>query len=87
VLEERISRSIGVVKRVGAKAQLSTTERGCTKTVATAKDVNFTVEAAKREIQSDLNAVTAHVIRQVQSNTKRISALEEPTGTENPNKH
>ncbi len=57
------------------------------KTVATAKDVDFTVEAAKREIQSDLNAVTAHVIRQVQSNTQRITALEEHTGAENPNKH
>lgn len=63
------------------------TLRTTQKTLATAKDIDFTVEAAKREIQSDLNAVTAHVIRQVQSNTKRISALEEHTGAENPNKH
>jgi hypothetical protein len=55
--------------------------------LATAKDVDFTVEAAKREIQSALNAVAAHFIRQVQSNTKRITALEEHTGAENPNKY
>ena len=52
------------------------------KTLATAKDVDFTVEAAKREIQADINTVTAHVIRQVQSNTRRITALEEHTGAE-----
>ncbi len=55
--------------------------------LATAKDVDFTVEAAKRDIQADINAVTAHLIRQVHSNTKRITALEEHTGAENPEKH
>jgi predicted nuclease with TOPRIM domain len=57
------------------------------KTLATAKDVDFTVEAAKRDIQADINAATAHLIRQVHSNTKRITALEEHTGAENPEKH
>ena len=57
------------------------------KTVATAKDVDFTVEAAKRDIQADIHTAVAPLIRHVQSNTRRITNLEAHTGAENPNKH
>jgi len=57
------------------------------KTVATAKDVDFTVEAAKRDIQADISSAVAPLIRHVQSNTRRISDLEDHTGSESPNEH
>ena len=76
------------LQAIGAGHQdLSDQVKTLQKTVATTKDVDFTVEAAKRDIQADISSAVAPLIRHVQSNTRRIPNLEAHTGAENPNKH
>lgn len=55
--------------------------------MATKQDVDIAVEGAKIELQSDIFTKFALIAREVQSHKKRITALEEKTGSMNPDKH
>ncbi len=57
------------------------------KHMATKDGVDIAVEAAKIELKADNFTYFAPIARNVQSNTRRINALEEKTGSHNPDKH
>ncbi|SRR6266487_652396 len=55
--------------------------------MATKDGVDIAVEAAKIELKADIFASIAPMTRKVISNDRRVTALEEKTGSPNPEKH
>ena len=53
------------------------------KTMATRQDVDAAVEASRAEIQADIHALTARLVRQVQSHQRRL----DNAGIPDPDKH